>query len=95
MASESFKEDLLRGCGSFVEKLGKGEVRRCLAVPGPDVCQAEGKLAEATGGPALCTESPGKGSCLLTEAGKCVPMRGCVDACMCLHSCAYMYMSVH
>lgn len=28
MASESFKEDLLRGCGSFVEKLEKGEVRR-------------------------------------------------------------------
>lgn len=27
MASESFKEDLLQGRGSFVEKPGKGEVR--------------------------------------------------------------------
>lgn len=93
MASESFKEDLPRGCGSFVEKLEKRErgeessLLWCLEAPGQDVCQAEEELPEAARRPELCTESPSKGSCL------CMPRL--TGVCMCIGICICMFAHLH
>lgn len=94
MASESFKEDLLQGRGSFVEKPGKGEVR--MVGSSKRGC-LPGRREAARSHRRTCTlhREHQQGSCLCTL--RLAGVGVCMDTWLCVfvHPHMHVLMCVH